>query len=386
MTQGQEIYFDNNATTKVLPEVKEAVVELLAQGASNSSSPHSGNVRARKVLSQCRQNISQILCVPSSSITFTSGGTESNNLALHSVLSSSYSPLKRIVTTAVEHSSILKKCESLKRHNIEIITLPVNSKGLIDLEQLCEEIGVGSTLVSIQWANNETGVIQPMHEIAKICANKSCILHTDAAQALGKLEIDLQGTSIHMLSFTGHKLHAPSGIGGIYVSETIKLNPILLGGEQEHGLRAGTENIVGITALGKAIEVRASKLHSDIEYMQKLRDKFEHLLFEELDGLTINGSTSSRICNTTNISFSGIDGQALLGHLNSKGVYCSQGSACTSMSPHPSHVLMAMGLREDEAYSSLRFSFSVLNTLEEIYEAIGKITDSCEALRKLSVM
>ena len=384
MISDRKIYFDNNATTSVLPEVKETIIEILSAGALNPSSSHSSGGAARKILSESRHHISQTLCVPSSLIIFTSGGTESNNLALNTVISNNYSRVKRIVTTQVEHLSVLNKCESLKCLEIEVVCLAVNSEGLIDLEQLYEAIRDGNTLVSIQWVNNETGVIQPLYDIAKICASRSCLLHTDAAQAFGKMEINLQDIEINMLSFTGHKFHAPSGIGGIYVSEPNKFKPILFGGEQEQGLRAGTENILGIAGLGKAAEIRISRLKAVIEHMQNLRDEFERLLFEKIDGLTINGSTRHRICNTTNILFDGIDGQALLGHLNASGVLCSQGSACTSMLPRPSHVLLAMGLTEDKAYSSLRFSFSELNTLAEVHIAVDIIVESCKALRKLS--
>ena len=378
-----EIYFDNNATTHPLPGVCEAMSAFLQTGSGNPSSAHSKGNRARAYLISARDSLAALLGVDPASLTFTSGATESNNMVLKSAVAGAKGQA-RIVTTAIEHSSILKVCEFLESRGVEVIQLPVDSQGHIDLDQLRETLTRETTIVSIQWVNNETGVIQPIEAIGEICRSADVPFHTDAAQAVGKVEMNVERLPIDFLSLTGHKFHAPAGIGAVYARVPHSLRPLLHGGDQEQDLRAGTENLVGIDAMGKAAELRQSQLAAIIAKLQSLRDAFEDKLFDATRDLHINGDTDSRVCNTTNVRFSNLDGQALVAQLDGENIFCSQSSACTSQRPEPSQVLRAMGLSEDEAYSSVRFSFSEVNTFDEVDYAVEKIAEICEKLRRFT--
>jgi cysteine desulfurase len=377
----QEIYLDNNATTKPLPDVREMVMKLMGDEFGNPSSAHSTGERARGYLADARKSVAELIGVSPSKITFTSSGTESNNMAFYSCTRDRKNNTGRFITTTVEHSSIRKMCSYLCINGVEVKMLGVNSKGLIDLEELEKTINENTTLVSVQWVNNETGVIQPIVEVGKICREKGVPFHTDAAQAVGKLEMSVEDMPIDFLSFTGHKFHGPQGAGVIYCRDKFMLAPILFGGFQEEGFRPSTENLPGIAGLGEAARLRKERLGELISYMGDLRDRFEAMILDFIPGTRVNGDTRRRICNTTNIMFGGIDGRKLVRQLDSAGVRCSQSSACTNFEVAPSYVLCAMGLTEAEAYSSIRFSFSVENTIDEINSSVSIIRDICDELR-----
>ena len=372
----KEIYFDNNATTKPLPEVRNEVLKVMDSEFGNPSSAHSTGERARKHISQAREQLAQLIGSDSSRLIFTGSGTESNNMAFYSC-SRDKTAECQILTTTVEHSSIQKMSNFLKLAGVTVNRLKVNKEGLINLEELKESINKSTSLVSIQWVNNETGIIQPMSEIGQICADAGVPLHTDAAQAVGKIEMNVQKMPLDFLSLTGHKFHSPQGVGAIYCKDKFLLAPMLFGGFQEEGFHPGTENVPGITGMGKAAEIRRNNLLEIISKMKDLRDRFEAMVLDFIPGTKVNGDIKNRVCNTSSILFGGIDGRRLVKELDQNGVRCSQSSACTNFEVAPSYVLQAMGLTEEQAYSSIRFSFSVENTYEEIDSAI-------EILRTLS--
>ena len=370
----REIYFDNNATTRPLPEVREEVLKVIGEEFGNPSSAHSTGERARRHMSEARGRLAALLGCEASRITFTGSGTESNNMAFYSCTRDKKKRC-RVVTTSVEHSSIQKMCSYLRINGVDIKIVKVHPDGLIDTEELKRAINEDTTLVSVQWVNNETGVIQQIEEIGNICSDKGVPFHTDAAQAVGKIEMRLDELPFDFLSLTGHKFHSPQGVGAIYCKDRYMLVPILFGGFQEEGFRPGTENLPGIVGMGKAAELRKLNLGELISKMNELRNRFEAMVLDFIPGTSVNGTKDYRVCNTTNIMFCGVDGRKLVRDLDKAGVRCSQSSACTNFETAPSYVLRAMGLREEEAYSSIRFSFSVENTFEEIDTAVQLIRE-----------
>ena len=379
----KEVYLDNNATTRALRQVCEAVAAVLHGPASNASSAHSAGDRGRRLVRTARESLAALLGANSESLVFTSGGTESNNMVFSAATQTPNGP-GRIVTTEAEHSSILKMCEHLEASGVEIVLLPVDKLGHVDLDEFGAALTPETNLVSVQWVNNETGVIQPVHAMGEMCRTMGVPFHTDAAQAVGKLEMDVTRMPVDFLSLTGHKFHAPAGVGATYARSLRSLRPILHGGAQERGLRAGTENIAGIAGIGKAAHVRRERLPDVLHGMRELRDRFEEIVFEAVPDVHINGDPELRVCNTSNLRFDSVDGEALVAQLDSHGIFCSQSSACTSQRPEPSYVLRAMGLSEEEAYSSVRFSFSELNTSEEVEYAGEKIAGACDRLRSFA--
>lgn len=376
----REIYFDNNATTRPLPEVRDEVLKVIGEEFGNPSSAHSTGERARRHLSEARGRLAALLGCKASAIVFTGSGTESNNMAFYSCTRDKKKKC-RVVTTSVEHSSIQKMCSYLCINGVDIKMVNVGPNGLIDLDELESTINEETSLVSVQWVNNETGVLQPIEEIGAMCRNLGVPFHTDAAQAVGKLKMKLDELPFDFLSLTGHKFHSPQGIGAMYCKDRFMLAPILFGGFQEEGFRPGTENLSGIAGMGKAAELRYAHLDEQISTMKGLRDRFEAMVLDFIPATKVNGTTDSRVCNTTNITFGGVDGRKLVRELDNAGVRCSQSSACTNFETAPSYVLGAMGLTEQEAYSSIRFSFSVENTYDEIdtaIELLRKITDKAK--------
>lgn len=375
------IYLDNNATTCVSSDVLEAMLPWLGEdGYGNPSSAYGLGRRAAAALDVAHEQVAALAGCRPEEILFTSCGTESINTAVQAALA--LDPDKRhIVTTAVEHSATIKLCEYLAQRGYEITWLPVDAGGLLDLAKLEASIRPDTALVTLLWANNETGVLFPIHEVAAITQKKKVLLHVDAVQAFGKLPLTLGDLGIHFLSVSGHKLHAPKGVGGLYVSRRVKFTP-LLRGSQENGRRGGTQNLASIVAFGKAAELAGSHLGS--RQVMEWRDAFEAHLLATVPGTTVNGSLEHRLPNTTNISFAGIESEGALLLLDQQGICCSAGSACTSGSVNPSHVLKAMGLSNDQARASLRFSFGRFNSAGDIERACEAIPQVVEKLRSLS--
>lgn len=376
-----DIYLDNNATTRIRTSVIKRLEKLLEEPLGNPSSPHSWGQRSREVVEIARSILAQTLGCYEEHVLYTSCATEANTMVLRSFSPRLIGRKTRVVTSAVEHPSILRNAELLASEGSEVIILPVDSDGLVDQDKLKSAMEEKTDLVSIQWVNNETGVIQDIAALAEITREGGALFHTDAVQAIGKLSINIANMPVDFLSLTGHKLHAPQGIGALITKDTKSLLPLLIGGEQEQKLRAGTENILGIAALGYALEDRHHNFTSHIERLRVMRDRFEDLIIESGDMISINGTAKSRTVNTSNLRFSGLDGRALMALLDQEGLICSQSSACTSSIPEPSHVLKAMGLSEDESYASIRFSFSVENTIAEAEEAAHIVIESARRLR-----
>jgi len=373
----KEIYFDNNATTRPLPEVREEVLKVMDSEFGNPSSAHSAGRRARGHIDQARKQLAELIGSDTSKITFTGSGTEANNMVFYSRTRDKKDGCQ-ILTTTVEHSSIRKMCNFLKLNGVLVNTLEVSPDGLIDLDELRKAINDSTSLVSVQWVNNETGVIQPISEIGEICTEMGVPFHTDGAQATGKIDMNIQELPIDFFSLTGHKFHSPQGIGAIYCKDRFLLAPMLFGGFQEEGFRPGTENVPGITGMGKAAEIRRKNFPELISKMKDLRDRFEAMVLDFVPESKVNGNIKKRVCNTSNIRFVGIDGRRLVKELDQYGVRCSQSSACTNYETAPSYVLCAMGLTEEEAYSSIRFSFSVENTYDEIDSVVKIIRELTE--------
>lgn len=372
-----EIYLDNNATTRPYPEVIEAMVSALKDTA-NASSAHSAGERARRRVESARGLVAGLVsCLPEQ-IVFTSGATEANNSIL---LGFGASPKAgRLVTTAVEHPSILQAAKRLEDLGTNVIYLRVDGDGRIDLDRLRTELRTATTLVSIQWANNETGAIQPVEQIANICVEAGVPFHCDASQAVGKLPVSLETTAVDFLTFTAHKFGGPQGVGAIYARKRRDLRPLLAGGEQESGKRPGTENVAGIVGFGVAASLRRERLAALTVDLADKRDEFEHLIRTAAPGARVNASRPPRICNTSNVSFEGIDGEALVARLDADGIRASQASACHNSRPEPSHVLLAMGLSEAVAQSSVRFSLSEETSGDELAYVASCVARHCETL------
>ncbi len=377
------IYFDNNATTQIDPEVLQLMLPYLQDQYGNPSSAYSFGKRAAKAINTAREQIAALLRCEPSEIIFTSCGTESDNSAIQSALLLD-PDRKHLVTSKVEHSAVIKHAEALARRGYEVTWLDVDSDGLIDLDDLERVIREDTAIVSLMWANNETGTVFPIAEAAEICRSKGTMFHTDAVQAVGKIDIDLRQIPINFLSLSGHKLHAPKGIAALYVNRKTRFNPYLLGGGQENKRRGGTENTASIVALGKAAELASSALLEENSRVKALRDRFEQGLLDKISSAQVNGHRAYRLPNTSNLAIEGIDSEGMLMLLDQRGICCSAGSACTAGSLEPSHVLKAMGYSNDRARGSLRFSFSRFNSEAEVAQALQIIPSAVEKLRSMS--
>ncbi len=378
------IYLDNNATTRVDPAVVEEMMPFLTDLYGNPSSAYGFGQRVSKALDLARERVAGLLGCDPGEILFTSCGTESTNAAIHSALAMDRDR-QHIVTTRVEHSATLKTCETLARRGHEVTWLRVDSEGRIDLGELEKAIRPDTAIVSLMWANNETGVLFPMEEISQIVRAKGALFHTDAVQAVGKIPIELRHAKVNFLSLSGHKLHCPKGVGVLYVHKRTKFHPFMIGGSQEHGKRAGTQNVASIVALGKACEIAGKWMEHENTEVLALRDEFENGVLENIEGTQVNGDREQRLPNTANISFDRVDSEAVLMLLDQHGICCSAGSACTAGSLHPSHVLKAMGFSDDRARSSLRFSFSRFNTRAEVEKTLDILPRVVSKLRRIAV-
>lgn len=377
------VYLDNNATTRVAPEVIDVMLPYLQEFYGNPSSMHSFGGQVGIKIRQAREQVASLLGADPEEIIFTSCGTESDNTAIFSALRTQPGK-RRVITSRVEHPAIKALCERLGKDGFSIIEIPVDKEGNLDMDEYRRNLTPDTAVVSLMWANNETGVIFPLEEAASLAKERGILFHTDAVQAVGKIPIKMKANAIDMLSLSGHKLHAPKGIGTLYVRKGTPFSPFMIGGHQEKGRRGGTENTPYIIALGKAAELAASNLASENTRVRYLRDKLEKALIELVPNSRVNGSRTNRLPNTTNISFEFIEGEGILLLMDEFGICASSGSACTSGSLQPSHVLRAMGVPFTMAHGSVRFSLSIYNTEEEIDFVIEKLPPIIARLRELS--
>jgi cysteine desulfurase len=388
MTTANEkvVYMDNNATTRVAPEVIEAMMPYLTDAYGNPSSMHTFGGQVGDAVRTARQKVAALLGAEPGEITFTSCGTESDSTAILSALRT-YPEKRHVITTRVEHPAVKSLCDNLETatgHKYKITRLKVDSDGMLDMSEYEEALTDDTAIVSVMWANNETGVVFPVKEMARMARLRGILFHTDAVQAVGKLEIDLKELDIDFLSLSGHKLHAPKGIGVLYIKRGTVFVPFLTGGHQESGRRGGTENVASIVALGRACELAGEKMAEENGRVKKLRDRLEEGLLARVPKSMLNGHKTSRLPNTANISFEYVEGEAILLHMNQHKICASSGSACTSGSLEPSHVLRAMGVPFTAAHGSIRFSLSVYNTEEEVDFVVDKMPAIIESLRKMS--
>jgi cysteine desulfurase len=380
------IYMDNNATTRVAPEVVEAMMPFITELYGNPSSMHTFGGSVGLAIKEARGKVAAFLGAEPGEITFTSCGTESDSTAILSALRT-YPEKRHIVTTRVEHPAVKNLCENLETvtgHKYRVTRLKVDAEGMLDMAEYEAALTEDTAIVSVMWANNETGVIFPVAEMAQMAKRRGILFHTDAVQAVGKIPIDLQTLDIDFLSLSGHKLHAPKGVGVLYTKRGTLFVPFMTGGHQEHGRRGGTENVASIVALGRACELAGEKMGEENSRVKQLRDRLEEKLLASIPKSMLNGHKTERLPNTTNISFEYVEGEAILLHMNRFGICASSGSACTSGSLEPSHVLRAMGVPFTAAHGSIRFSLSIYNTAEEIDVVIAKMPEIIGLLRKLS--
>ncbi len=377
------IYVDNNATTKVAPEVIEEMLPYYNEFYGNPSSMHSFGGMVERKVAEARERLATLLGASPEEIIFTSCGTESDSTAIRAAVLSNPDK-KHIITSRVEHPAVKNLYEYFSKNGYHVTFVPVDSKGRLDLDYLYKHLSDDTALVSIMWANNETGVIFPVEEIANTVKEKGIVFHTDAVQAVGKIPIDLTKVPIGMLSLSGHKLHGPKGVGALYVRKGTKYTPFLIGGHQEKGRRGGTENVASIIGLGKASELASLQIQKENERVKKLRDKLETELLKKIPNSIINGDRKNRLPNTTSVAFEYVEGESILLMMDEFGICASSGSACTSGSLEPSHVLRAMGVPFTAAHGSIRFSLSIYNTDEEIDFIIEKLPPIIKRLREMS--
>ncbi len=380
------VYMDNNATTRVAPEVLEAMMPYLRDYYGNPSSMHRFGGQVGAAITEARKQVASLLGADSEEIVFTSCGTESDSTAIFSALQS-FPDKRHVVTTRVEHPAVKNFCENLDTltgHKHRLTRLMVAADGTLDLQKYEEALADDTAIVSIMWANNETGVIFPIAEMARIARERGILFHTDAVQAVGKVPINLQELDVDFLSLSGHKLHGPKGVGVLYVRRGTPFVPFLVGGHQERGRRGGTENVASIVGLGQACELAAAHMAEENSRVKVLRDKLEQGLLSSIPHSMLNGHKTDRLPNTANISFEYVEGEAILLHMDQYNICASSGSACTSGSLEPSHVLRAMGVPFTAAHGSIRYSLSIYNTEAEIDFVLEKMPPIIDGLRQMS--
>jgi len=377
----RRVYLDSNATTPVVPDVLAAMQPYFAESFGNPSSIHHHGQQARAAVERARDSVAQLLGCRAAEVVFTSGGTEGDNLSLFGLLG----PGDHLITSAIEHSAVLKSAERLKQLGCEVTCVPVDGHGLIDPEDVRRALRPQTKLISIMLANNESGVVQPVEAIGKIAAEADVYFHTDAVQAAGKVPLDVAKIGCDLLSISGHKMHAPLGVGAVYVAKGTLLQPLFYGGSHERGRRAGTENVPGIIGLGKAAELaRAGLEDGSVEQLKSWRDRIEDSVLGTMDAVGVTGRNAPRVPNTTNIFFDYIEGEALVIALDLKGVAVSTGAACSSGAVEPSHVLTAMGLSADRARGSIRFSLGKHNVAEDVDYLLALLPETVGRLREIS--
>jgi len=375
------IYLDNNATTPVLPEVFEAMRPYFGEQFGNASSIHHHGQQTRAAVEDARESVAALLGCRASEIVFTSGGTEADNLAIAGMVEAG----DHVITSSVEHHAVLLACKHLEDIGVEVTVLPVDGRSLVDPADVRRALRPKTKLISIMMANNETGVLQPVEEIGKIAAEAGVCFHTDAVQSAVKVAIDVTRIGCQLLSISGHKIHAPQGVGALYVRKGTRLQPLFYGGRHERSRRAGTENVPGIVGLGKAAKIAKEALdRGDDQKMAAMRDRLQQGILAQVEDAGVNGDGAARVPNTTNLHFDHIDGEAMVIALDLKGLAVSTGAACSSGAIEPSHVLVAMGLRTDQARSSIRFSLGKQTVAEDIDIALALVPETVARLRELS--
>lgn len=379
---GKFIYLDNAATTQTSDRVLKAMLPYYARSYGNPSSIYEFGEKNKKSVSKSREIVAESINAKTDEIYFTSGGSESDNWALNIAVNKNKLEKRHMITTKIEHHAILNTCKNLEKQNVEITYLNVDEKGMINIEQLKNSIKPYTKLISIMFANNEIGTIQPIKEIGKIAREKNIIFHTDAVQAFGHLPIDVEELNIDMLSASAHKLNGPKGVGFLYIRENIEVLPLIFGGGQERGKRAGTENVPGIVGLGEASRIAEERMEQKYQREIKLRDYLIRRILSEIPFTRLNGSTKNRLPNNINISFQFIEGENLLVMLDMAGICASVGSACSAGSKAPSHVLNAIGLPDEIAYGTLRLTLSEQNTMEELDYVVETLKQQVNELRK----
>jgi cysteine desulfurase len=377
----RRIYLDNNATTPVLPEVFEAMRPYFGDQFGNASSIHHHGQQTRAAVEDARESVAALLGCRASEIVFTSGGTEADNLAVAGLAGAG----DHIITSSIEHHAVLLACKHLEEVGVEVTVLPVDGRCLVDPGDVRRALRSNTKLVSVMMANNETGVVQPVEEIGKIAAEAGVCFHTDAVQAAGKIAIEVKRIGCQALSISGHKIHAPQGVGALYVRKGTRLQPLFYGGRHERSRRAGTENVPGIVGLGKAAKVAKDALdRGDDKKMAAMRERLQQGIFAQVEEAGLNGDGAMRVPNTANIHFDHVDGEAMVIALDLKGVAVSTGAACSSGAIEASHVLLAMGLRPDQARASIRFSLGKQTSAEDIDFALALVPETVARLRELS--
>ena len=375
------VYLDNNATTPVLPEVLDAMRPYFGEHFGNASSIHHHGQETRAAVERARESVAELVGCRSSEIVFTSGGTEADNLAIFGLARSG----DHVITSTIEHHAVMNACKHLEQKGCEVTSIPVDGRCQVDPDDVKRALRSNTKLITIMLANNETGVVQPVEQIGKIAAEADVYFHTDAVQAAGKIPLDVSKIGCDLLTISGHKIHASQGNGALYVRKGTLLEPMLYGGSHERSRRAGTENVPGIVALGKAAELALTAFErGDDKKMAEMRDRLERELLSQIEATGVNGEGAPRVPNTTNIYFDYIEGEALVIALDLKGLAVSTGAACSSGSIEPSHVLTAMGLRPDRARASIRFSLGKQNKPEDVDFALSVVPETVAYLRELS--
>ena len=375
------VYLDNNASTPVLPEVLEAMRPYFGEHFGNASSIHHHGQETRSAVERARDSVASLLGCRAAEVVFTSGGTEGDNLAIAGLTS----PGDHIITSSIEHHAVLHTCNHLEETGCDVTYVPVDGRGVVDLDDVRRALRPSTRLISIMMANNETGVLQPVEEIGKIAAQADVYFHTDAVQAAGKIPIDVKRIGCDVLTISGHKMHAPQGVGVLYVRKGTHLQPLFYGGRHERSRRAGTENVPGIVALGKAAELAMQSFERGAdEKMSVLRDRLQQGILAQVEEAGVNSNFAPRVPNTSNIYFDHIEGESMVISLDLKGLAVSTGAACSSGAIEPSHVLTAMGLRSARARASIRFSLGKQNTPEDIDIALALVPETVARLRELS--
>jgi cysteine desulfurase len=378
------VYLDYNATTPVDRDVLEAMLPYFAENYGNASSIHSAGQQARGAVDRARESVAALIGAKPAEIVFTSGGTEADNLAIFGAIAASTAPRKHIITTAIEHHAVLNACQALERQGIEVTYVTTGPGGVVDPEEIRRTIRPETVLISVMHANNELGTVQPIEEIGRIAAEADIYFHCDAVQSAGKLPMDVNRSGVDLLSLSAHKIYGPKGVGALYVRSGTPLEPQFYGGHHERDRRPGTENVAGIVGFGKAAELSRERLAEDAVRIGGMRNRLEKTILDRVPGARVNGDASRRVPNTTNLTIPGAGGEALLIALDLQGVACSTGAACSSGAVEPSHVLLAIGLSQEDARSSLRFSLGRLTTTAEIDYALSVIPGVIERLRALS--